>query len=70
MVEPGVEDSLLGVTTRTGGSHQVTGAGDPLYRYSLDKQPGESKDLSPSGKKIDNSRFRALRVVAELGTVG
>ena len=64
---PGVKASLLGMTTRTGGSHQVTYAGHPLYRYSLDKQPRQTKGeaskafgaewyvVSPSGKKIDNS---------------
>jgi predicted lipoprotein with Yx(FWY)xxD motif len=63
----GAKASLLGMTTRTDGSHQVTYAGHPLYRYSLDKQPGQTKGegskafgaewyvLSPAGKKIDNS---------------
>jgi predicted lipoprotein with Yx(FWY)xxD motif len=64
---PGAKASLLGMTTRTGGSHQVTYAGHPLYRFSLDKQPGQTKGegskafgadwyvVSPAGKKIDKS---------------
>ena len=62
---PGAKAALLGVITRTGGTHQVTYAGHPLYRYSLDKQPGQTKGegvnafgagwdvLSPAGKKIE-----------------
>lgn len=63
----GAHASLLGMTARTGGSHQVTYAGHPLYGFLLDKQPGQAKGqgskafgadwyvLAPSGKKIDKS---------------
>lgn len=63
----GAKASLLGITIRTGGTHQVTYAGHPLYRYALDKQPGQTKGegskafgadwyvLSPAGTKIDKS---------------
>jgi len=62
---PGVERSLLGVTRRADGTAQVTYAGHPLYRYVLDRKPGQTagQDLhdfgagwyvvSPAGKKIE-----------------
>ena len=57
--------SLLGATRRSNGTKQVTYAGHPLYRFSEDLKPGQTKGeglkffgggwyvLSPAGKKID-----------------
>ncbi len=38
----GVRTSLLGLTTRQGGSHQVTYAGHPLYVFVADTKPGQT----------------------------
>src|SRR5712691_3275611 len=40
---PGVKASLLGTTTRTNGSVQVTYNKHPLYSFALDKQAGQTK---------------------------
>ena len=40
---PGVKRSLLGTTSRSNGSLQVTYNKHPLYAYSLDKQAGQTK---------------------------
>jgi predicted lipoprotein with Yx(FWY)xxD motif len=62
----GIKASLLGTTRRKDGRLQVTYARHPLYRYTDDKRPGQTKGqgskafganwyvVSPSGKKIDN----------------
>jgi predicted lipoprotein with Yx(FWY)xxD motif len=62
----GVKQSLLGTTRRANGSKQVTYAGHPLYRFVLDRKPGQTKGegltdfgggwdvVSPSGKKIES----------------
>jgi predicted lipoprotein with Yx(FWY)xxD motif len=39
----GVKASLLGVTMRSNGSHQVTYNHHPLYRFSLDTAAGQTK---------------------------
>ena len=39
---PGVNSSQLSTITLPGGSHQVTYAGHPLYRYSLASERGET----------------------------
>jgi predicted lipoprotein with Yx(FWY)xxD motif len=38
----GVRASLLRLTRRTDGRRQVTYAGHPLYRFILDKKPGQT----------------------------
>jgi predicted lipoprotein with Yx(FWY)xxD motif len=38
----GVKGKLLGVTKRKDGKRQVTYAGHPLYRFKLDKKPGQT----------------------------
>jgi predicted lipoprotein with Yx(FWY)xxD motif len=62
----GVKKSLLGTTRRSNGSTQVTYAGHPLYRFALDRKPGDTSGqglqefgggwdaVSPAGKKIDS----------------
>ncbi len=40
---PGVKRSLLGTTTRSNGSRQVTYNKHPLYTYSLDTRAGQTK---------------------------
>ena len=62
----GVKAKLLGVTKRKNGTHQVTYAGHPLYRYTADARPGQTTGeglnlfgggwdvVAPSGKKIDS----------------
>jgi predicted lipoprotein with Yx(FWY)xxD motif len=66
VARPGVKQSLLGTTRRANGSKQVTYGGHPLYRFSLDTKPGQTKGaglqdfgagwdlLSPAGKKIES----------------
>ena len=62
----GAKQSLLGTTRRANGSKQVTYGGHPLYRFSLDTKPGQTKGeglndfgggwdmVSPAGKKIES----------------
>ena len=60
----GVDASMLGTTTRTDGSIQVTYNGWPLYYYEKDKAPGEvtGQDvgdvwfvISPAGEKVESA---------------
>jgi predicted lipoprotein with Yx(FWY)xxD motif len=58
--------SLLGTTRRSDGKLQVTYKGHPVYYFSMDSKPGDTKGqdfsafgakwyvLAPSGKKIDS----------------
>jgi len=39
---PGVKPSLLGTTSRSNGTLQVTYNGHPLYSYALDKRTGQT----------------------------
>jgi predicted lipoprotein with Yx(FWY)xxD motif len=62
----GARSSLLGTTKRGDGRLQVTDKGHPVYSFSQDKKPGDTKGegfnafgakwyvLSKSGKKIDD----------------
>lgn len=45
----GADASLLGTIIRSGGAHQVTYNGHPLYTFSHDKAPGQV-----NGEGIDN----------------
>ena len=65
MAGPGVNQSLLGTTTRTDGSVQVVYNGHPLYYFVSDKQAGDTTGqaissfgadwyvLSATGSKVD-----------------
>ena len=44
----GVNGSLLGTITISGGRHQVTYAGHPLYRYAADSSPGDTSYIGVS----------------------
>jgi predicted lipoprotein with Yx(FWY)xxD motif len=49
---PGLAKAKIGTVKRPGGGLQVTYAGFPLYRYYLDKQPGQVKaqgEKDPAG---------------------
>jgi predicted lipoprotein with Yx(FWY)xxD motif len=62
----GAKQSLLGTTRRANGSQQVTYAGHPLYRFALDRKPGQTSGeglqdfgggweaVSPTGKKVES----------------
>ena len=63
----GPKQSLLGTTRRANGSQQVTYAGHPLYRFALDRKPGQTSGeglqdfgggwdaVSPAGKKVESN---------------
>jgi predicted lipoprotein with Yx(FWY)xxD motif len=59
----GLDASLVGTTTRTDGTAQVTYAGHPLYLFAKDAQPGDTTGqgvggvwyaLSASGAKVES----------------
>jgi predicted lipoprotein with Yx(FWY)xxD motif len=54
---PGVNASLLGTTTRSNGSIQVTYNKHPLYSYALDKQAGQTNG---EGSLAFGARWYAL----------
>ncbi len=68
---PGVKSTLLGVTTRKDGSHQVTYAGHPLYRFAEDARAGQVRGegvnaggglwwvLSPAGTVVKKAQATA-----------
>jgi len=43
MAQGDAQQSLLGTTTRSDGSTQVTYKGRPIYFYAPDQSPGETK---------------------------
>jgi len=45
----GAQASLLGTTTRTDGTVEVTCAGHPLYYFVKDKQPGDTTGQGVNG---------------------
>jgi predicted lipoprotein with Yx(FWY)xxD motif len=63
----GAEASLVGTTTRSDGTSQVTYNGHPVYRYSGDQNPGDTAGqgldafgatwyvLSPAGDQVTSS---------------
>lgn len=65
-VAGGANQSLLGTTTRTDGTTQLTYAGHPLYRFAGDHKPGDTTGqgskafgagwyvVTAAGLKIDN----------------
>ena len=67
----GASDALLGTTTRTDGTTEVTYGGHPLYYFIADKKAGDTTGqginqfggkwyvLAPSGKKIDTDHAAA-----------
>lgn len=62
----GVDKSLLGTSTRSGGGKQVTYNGHPLYFYSGDKQSGDTngQGLDQFGAKwyvLDSSGNRVTK---------
>lgn len=85
---PGVKPGLLGTMTRTdlpglSSVHQVTYAGQPLYRFFLDEVPGETEGAnlfdpvtSPTGTwyLVEPSRGRPAvgraRLVVETASIG
>jgi len=66
VARPGAKQSLLGTSRRANGSQQVTYGGRPVYRFVLDRKPGQTKGeglqdfgggwdvVSPAGKKIES----------------
>ena len=65
LASSGAKQSLLGTIRRPNGSHQVTYAGHPLYRFVEDTKRGQTRGegsqlfgagwdaVSPTGKKIE-----------------
>lgn len=53
----GIKASLLGTSKRKDGKLQVTYKGHPLYAYTLDKKPGQTKG---EGSKLFGASWYAL----------
>jgi hypothetical protein len=45
----GIEPALVGITVRSDGTRQLTLAGWPLYRYTGDTAPGQTKGEGVAG---------------------
>jgi len=66
LAQSGLNQQLVGTTSRSDGTRQVTYAGHPLYRYLLDHEPGQTTGeglqdfgagwdvLSQAGTKIES----------------
>ena len=69
---PGIKADLLGVTMRKNGTHQVTYAGHPLYRFKLDKKTGQvagqGQDFFGGKWFVVSSSGRAITKAASGGT--
>lgn len=63
----GANASLLGTTTRSGGSKEVTYGGHPLYRYSGDSAAG---DANGEGINSFGGRWWALSATGSAVTSG
>jgi predicted lipoprotein with Yx(FWY)xxD motif len=75
----GITTSLVGTITRADGSKQLTIGGHPLYRYAMDKAPGETNGqgvgqtwfaVTPSGTQAGEVPTGATLSVAHSETVG
>jgi len=76
----GLKSSLIGLTMRKNGTHQVTYAGHPLYRFKLDKSAGQVKGqgqdffgglwyvVNSSGKAVTKSPPPAGTTTGTTGT--
>ena len=56
----GAKTALLGTTTRSDGTTQVTYAGHPLYRFRQDTRPGLT-----TGQGLNAVRWRVVRALAD-----
>ena len=65
----GAKSALLGTTRRSDGRKQVTYHGHPLYRFSLDKRPGQAngEGLTDFGGRWDpvNAAGKAVRTATD-----
>jgi predicted lipoprotein with Yx(FWY)xxD motif len=73
MALKGLNQSLVGTTTRSDGTEQVTYAGHPVYLFAEDTQPGQTRGegltdfggswdaLSPAGAKIEGDQSAAAQ---------
>jgi predicted lipoprotein with Yx(FWY)xxD motif len=69
---PGIKAKLIGETMRKNGTHQVTYAGHPLYRFKLDKKAsqvkGQGQDFFGGKWFVVSSSGKAITKAAPTGT--